>query len=283
MRVYLDYNIYNSIQKDNNFNQIRQSGHKFYLSVIHVEEFYKAYQRDKEGHNRQNLENLKDIMISLSPNGILNPQQGSRIINKREKFEDCLSRVKKDNTQKQIANFAKQELEHQKRESKTNIEKDIKNLNNSNLSPEEIWSAIIVQEKIKAYQWQTSTDVLKTLKPVYGLRVAVNQSEQHKYPPFALQKNIYKKVESNFQWIEETIECLDNILCECCYNRDNNSRKAESGIYDVGHLIYATYCDLFVTLDKKLLNKAQAIYYYLGAETKAISYDDFKKELKTEV
>lgn len=279
MRIYLDYNIYNSIQKDNNLNQIRQSSHKFYLSVNHVEEFYKACQRDKEQNNREKLEDLKNIMILLSPNGILNPQQGKRIINKKEKFEDCLFRIKAYNTQKPIESFAKQELEYQKGESKKNLENDMKNLNNSNLSSEKIWSIPIVQEKIKEFQWEFSSNIFQRLEPIYGFWVAMNQSMRYTHPQFTLHQNMYGKVENNFQWLETVIEYLDNILCECCYNRDNNPRKAESGIYDVAHLIYATYCEYFVTLDKKLLNRAQAIYYYLGAETKAISYDVFKEEL----
>ena len=54
-------------------------------------------------------------------------------------------------------------------------------------------------------------------------------------------------------------------------------RKTISGIHDVSHSIYATYCNYFVTLDTNFRKRVEAIYYYLGLETKVRSFDDLEK------
>lgn len=276
MRFYLDYNIYNNIQKDNILNSLSESNHRFYLSVNHIEEFYKAYVRDNGGSNHKKLNELQCIMTTLSPNGILNPGMGTRIINKSETFEDCLQRIKSNNTQEYIRHSGYEELQYQKEEAKKNSENSLECKHSSNCSPEEIWQLPVVQEKIKDFRWETKNEVFQRLTKVYGCKIAIRQAEKHKIPKFTLHSNMYREIQDNYQWLEYVIEYLDDILCECCYNRDRDVRTAESGIYDVAHIIYATYCEYFVTDDKRLSKRASAIYSYLGVMTKTIPYKELK-------
>ena len=99
IRVYLDYMIYNKIQEQGNVKKFANFNCNYYLSVNHIEEYYKAKVNDLQDENAIKLDSVKSIMQQLSPNGILNPQKGSRIIHKRESFDDCLMRIKQYNTQ----------------------------------------------------------------------------------------------------------------------------------------------------------------------------------------
>ncbi|EFI9568875.1 hypothetical protein LZ617_25125 [Escherichia coli] len=53
-----------------------------------------------------------------------------------------------------------------------------------------------------------------------------------------------------------------------------------SGVHDTTHVIYAAYCDVFVTHDKKLLNKARETYKWLGVNTLVLTPDEFVKYLE---
>ena len=60
---------------------------------------------------------------------------------------------------------------------------------------------------------------------------------------------------------------------------DTSARTSISASYDLQHVLTATYCDYFVTNDKKLQKRANALYTYTGANTKCISYEEFIKLL----
>ncbi len=76
--------------------------------------------------------------------------------------------------------------------------------------------------------------------------------------------------------LQTTIEFLYEVLQECGYNSDKKN-TAVSGIYDTSHIIYATYCDFFVTNDTRLAKRVKAIYYYLGIGTKVVTFEEFSK------
>lgn len=68
-----------------------------------------------------------------------------------------------------------------------------------------------------------------------------------------------------------------NLLEKIGYHREARN-KSRARLHDVSHIIYAAYCDTFVTADKKLAKKAQAIYSMLGICTRVLSEKEFETQ-----
>lgn len=49
--------------------------------------------------------------------------------------------------------------------------------------------------------------------------------------------------------------------------------------YDANHAYFASYCDYFVTNDKRTMNKANVVYQLMEINTVSLSYDDFASQL----
>ena len=116
----------------------------------------------------------------------------------------------------------------------------------------------------------------------------------YKLPYFEIVPNMYNDTRMSYVQLEFSLEVLGDILNEVGYCKDNKVEKVKSGVYDTEHSIYATYCDLFITNDnfgiglenntalfitndKKLTKRLNAIYGYLGVGTRCISYNEFEK------
>ncbi len=92
---------------------------------------------------------------------------------------------------------------------------------------------------------------------------------------FKLREGCLKGERISFQLEEMLFEYLNKVLCKCGYNKDKNERTTQSGIHDVSHMIYSTYCHYFVSNDSKMIKRANAIFHYLGIETEGLSFDGF--------
>lgn len=129
IRIYLDYNIYDGICKKKIEDSIfRNKNTNVFLSVAHAEEYYKACKNDVEDENSDKLSDIFNEMISLTPNGILNPSK-TRIKNINEKLNVCLERVRKYDTGNIVTNNGKALHEIQK-ESVESYVKDNKKVIN---------------------------------------------------------------------------------------------------------------------------------------------------------
>lgn len=73
---------------------------------------------------------------------------------------------------------------------------------------------------------------------------------------------------------EMTIEKIFEFLEVRRYFPDKSTQFL-SGLHDTTHAIYAAYCDVFVTNDKKLRNKTTAAYTWLGINTLILSPSEF--------
>lgn len=93
LRVYFDYNVYDLIQR-NKFSYTKRNDIDVFLSVSHVEEFFKAKENDVENKNEEKLQNIQELMKNLSKSGILLKPSKSRIVAQKEAFEVCLDREK---------------------------------------------------------------------------------------------------------------------------------------------------------------------------------------------
>lgn len=74
------------------------------------------------------------------------------------------------------------------------------------------------------------------------------------------------------------MEYLHKVLSRCGFHRDKDVRKTISGIHDVSHSIYATYCNYFVSLDANFRKRVEAVYYYLGFDIDVLSFDDLMEK-----
>lgn len=64
------------------------------------------------------------------------------------------------------------------------------------------------------------------------------------------------------------------------YHQDKQNYKSELALaFDAGHLIKASYCNVFISKDNNLIKKAEAIYYYLNIKTKIINLNTIKSPI----
>ena len=283
-RIYMDYNIYTKLANEEIFIPNRYYEYaKVYISVAHVEEFYNAKENDKKGDNKAQLDEIRLLFTKkLNNSGILNPQIKGRIINKKELFDECLERVSMFDTRKNIEDSAVILHKMNKDKFAELRKKDINAMNNSNCSIQEIWDRNEVVEGLSGFSERIKLNnnySFDILKEIYGDSSAAYLSK-FKIRDFTLERGLFRGERPDFKELELTIEFLQELLNACGYYSDKNQRTTKSGIYDTEHAIYATYCTYFVTDDKNLRNRLDAIYFYLGISTKCISYNEWCENLK---
>jgi len=280
-RYYFDYNIYEKISKENmRIDSEFLQHNNIFLSVAHIEEYYKAYKNDVENLNRVSLENLKNIMIEISKKRIiLNPTKNSRIHAKSETFDECYGIIEKYDTRDIVENDGQEINKLEKIVVDSLREEDSIAKYNSTLGKEEIWERPEVINGISEFSGfyniynSICFDRLVSVYGVNGAKKGITVLPKD----FKLCKDCFKNYVPNFHLLEMVIEYLHKILNRCGFHRDKEVRKTISGIHDVSHSIYATYCNYFVTLDINFRKRVEAIYYYLGLETEVRSFDDIEK------
>lgn len=280
-KVYFDFNVfvYLANGKINISDDILKKSDIF-ISVAHVEEYYKAYKNDEGMKNVEFLKNLKKTMITKKKQGIiLNPTSkgnSNKIIdNKPQAFEDCYKIVERYDTRQCIENIG----EFLNEKEKKNIDKLRKNNPNlthiSNFNKKEIWNIAEVIEEIQKFPEYVVkyNKLLEEFNQRYRIERKVLSN-------FSLEKDCFKKENIDFDTLECIIEFMSNLLSRCGFYRDKNPKKTASGIHDVSHLIYATYCEYLVSFDCRFRKRAEAIYYFLGIDTRVLSFEEFINEIK---
>ena len=285
-RVYLDYNIYVSLAKGKikmPENYSRYS--KIYVSVAHAEEFFNAADKNDSEENREHIETLWNLLTrDLNNNGILNPTM-TRIVNKPEKFVDALQRVREYDTRQSIEQNAEIIHASQKTDVNSLLEQDKSSMDNSNLSPEDIWKRPEVINAISKCREEIdlrNCGQVRMLMKDYGWYKANLIARQTRLKAFDLHQDIFKGERPNFHKLEFLMEFLQDVLNSCNYNRDKTVRTVNSGVYDTEHAIYASYCNYFVTNDAKLSKRLNAIYYFLGLETRCLSFKQWCDKIEEE-
>ncbi len=283
-RVYFDYNIYVKLAKGTillpeNYSQCA----KIYVSVAHAEEFFNAKDKNTSPENSEHIEKLWNLLThDLNNNGVLNPSP-TRILNKQEKLSDALDRVREYDTRQTIKEHAETIHSTQQAATAAVFAQDKSSMDNSNLSREEIWKrseVIAALGKCRAECDLRNRESPMALTKNYGWYIARLISRITYLKPFDLKQNIFKGERPNFYQLEFLMEFLQNVLNGCGYNRDRDVRTVNSGVYDTEHAIYASYCDYFVTDDKRLSKRLNAIYYYLGLKTECMSFDEWCNTIK---
>lgn len=233
--------------------------------------------------NTEMLEKMKKLMISISKQGIiLNPSE-QRIIAKRETFDECLIRVMKYDTRNIVERNGRYLDELNKENIKILQKKEHAVKNNSNLNAKEIWKRPEVINELSKFDEYYKNYVYASqilLYQNYGGEASSVLKKKKLPPKFQLHYKCFDTYDYEFSLLEMIIEYLNNLLCKCGYHKDKNVAKTCSGIHDVSHMIYATYCHYFVSCDSGLVERANAIYEYLGLEVKAIAVEDFRNKFQ---
>lgn len=277
IRVYFDYNVFDLIIRKQFFYNKKEEIDIFY-SVAHVEEYFKAVKNDVKEENIGKLQEMKYLMTSLTKSGIiLNPSK-NRVVAKCEAFQICLDRVTRYDTRENVERNGEY-LFNKFREKKAKLqEADPKIKNNSNLAAEDIWKRPEVIEELSwfsEYYEYYKQIYIKVLHATYGLESVRVLNKIQFSKEFKLEHGCFEKDIYSFSLLELVIEYLNNVLCSCGYHKDKNVSRARSGIHDVSHIIYSTYCQYFVSGDTGLVARANAIFEYLGLTTKAITINKF--------
>ena len=152
--------------------------------------------------------------------------------------------------------------------------------NISNKDENDIWDVKEVKQEIYNYTQilpyiiyeQNNGYENQILKNKYNIVLGISND-------LKLEKGSYNKLKNKYADLEIIIEILFNILTSCGYNRDKGIRKVTSGIHDVSHAIYGTYCDELITNDQKFYKRCKAVYNYLGIKTKVLTLNDFLNEI----
>ena len=284
-RVYLDYNIYVRLANKNiEMPAEYEKYSKVYISVAHAEEFYNAQKNDRDNQNVVQLQLIEKLLTKdLNNNGVLNPTQASHIINKQENFSESLKRVREHDTDTFIQKSASimHSIYEEKYKNLRNTNKNV--LNFSNLPYQDIWEQPEVITEVNKFEAEVEVmnqSIYTALKQTYGSIIASEQERKGRLEPFPLMKDLFKGKRQQFKKLEFIMEFLQNVLNICGYCKETTERTVKSGVYDTEHSIYATYCNFFITEDRRLRNRLNAIYYYLGLETRCFSFQEWCDMLK---
>ena len=153
------------------------------------------------------------------------------------------------------------------------------------VSPQEVFSVCSQPSRIK------NMEILREASKNFALgydrnrlieKLGINVKELNNYSVEKLSSKygrvIVDYVISSAITIQEGFQSFFNILDWMGFWRDKYKERSNMArAYDAGHAYFATYCDYFVTNDKRTMNKANVVYQALGYKTVAMSCMDFMK------
>ena len=237
-------------QDDNLKSIIEDVSSKDYLIVFspaHIEEIAVSEKRDNQSKDRIN-DDLKFIS-NLTKNNSLRPTTRNNCILFSETPNECYERVVKDYSRNDYAELIEKDILE---DAHTNPLSEPKEMNNK--LPEDILKDVKVKK-----------DILQKL--------VENNIIEKKHIKKALQWK-FKDIRSKFYIFESYVEMSARYLEKLGFFREKK-RNYRSRLHDVSHIIYSSYCDIFITNDKKLYNKTKAIYTFLKIDTKIYLKDEF--------
>lgn len=134
------------------------------------------------------------------------------------------------------------------------------------------------------------TNKVSNIKPNHDCilkELSLKKIEMNNISPDNIFKHIDSSLRNSINKIsinEYIIECeakgkavystLFNLLDAVCYWKDKNGMEV-SRLYDASHAYNAQLCDYFVTNDKRLRYKTEAVYRFLGVNTLVITPNEF--------
>lgn len=272
--IYLDNNIVIDIKNKRNHevigavDKLKKDGHRIVFSPAHLEEIANTVK-----HHGQSIESANEKVVFLKeltdsycllpyPRNNLVLIRNDGIKTYKENPEDTYNRVMSMHDRNIIAeNHQKYKLLKGEEIEASGIIKKIE-ANNSD-----------IQAALEAYR----NDLNKIVRSNHvSLKRHPDFSEFVPKQRIAASMIRFAYIRQYFPIFEMVVEKLMEHLESQRYYPDR-SEKFVASLHDTTHAIYAAYTDVFVTNDGNFAKKIQAIYKWLGAETKVMTREEFIK------
>lgn len=255
VKIYFDHNVIVYLRNGSSEDTLlkveaqKRAGCKFLFSPAHLEEIAVSQKRDGVGENI--VDRDIDFLTDLCERNSIRPVSRERVELFTEFPRECYARVVDMYDRNDIAESMEKGFFSDVNEKFENNSKKI-----NNLDPVSIFNETI-----------TNREML-----LFSLRQAglISQSEALE----CLQSWSFKTLNSKFAVREYMCNWLANWLEIIGYYREAES-KSRSRMHDVSHIIYASYADVLVSNDAKLLKKTAAIYSILEMSTKVLKLDQY--------
>lgn len=270
--LYLDHNIYISALNDDKLKEYLKSlasrNIQCIYSPAHIEEVHRV-KNDSTSPHYNKMDKLMEIIGEITNNKEALPTIAGVDIYS-ESPQKCYKRVFSFDTTKRVENDSLSRFSIDSAHYKVSLANDIHAESISTLDEKNVWEYPSIKAEIdnlcnnissEICSYNNSEDVL--LLKFCGVDKSLPQD-------FSLHKNQYSVYKNHHNQLEYAIEILFRVLNYSGYNAEKGERTSISGTHDVSHAIYATKADLLISLDKKFCKKCQAVYYYIGANTKVI-------------
>ena len=249
----------------NKINETDRNNNIFVYSPAHIEELAVSEMRDSYPH--EDIKRDLRLISALTSNLELLPYIGNntRVINNDgiylcdENPFECYKRVTKNYYE--LNNYCEEEQKELLKNFKENnyFSTDAKELNN--IQPENIFHLHFHQR------------VMIGMNYIHAMRDEYNEEIIHEE---AIAIN-FSEIKNSFKKVSVIIEILANILEAYRYHAEATKKnRPRSRLHDVSHIIYASYCDKFISNDARLRIKAKAIYSYLKIPCQVLSTDEWQ-------
>lgn len=252
-KLYLDFNIINYL-KDNSLDGVQDiidtfDEYTIVFSPAHIEEIAVSEKRENQPKDIINQE--LDFLYKLAKTNALRPITRDECVIYNETPFDCYDRVIKYYNKNDLAEDIEKIVIEQAHDFPISEPKYM-----NNVKPEEVLMPFIYREFI-----------LKELLN-NGL-IDKKDIEQ------ALQWT-FDDIKDRFYIYEAYVNSASNLIERIGFFREA-VQKYRSRLHDVSHIIYAGYCDIFITNDQKLFMKTKAIFSLLNIETKVEYLNDLQQ------
>lgn len=250
MKLYLDNNIFiylenGSMRISDLEDLIQNKITKIVYSAAHIQESLEIKgKNDEEKFNRifQRLKTIENITNSFYLNENLNTEVFEIIESPYEVYKTITEVPFAQNAMKSLANFVDEE---QRRETRAllNINPELIN----NYSPSEVVEQL--SKKLSSSQYKTS--FLDMIEAGFS------------YFPNGQNFGLSNRIAAIFELLDLLGYWKDK------YNDKSNYAR----LWDSNHCFYASYCDYFISNDKRTVNKSKVVYSLYNITTQIISPD----------
>lgn len=278
--IYLDHNIFieliqNKIQLD---NLLKSTNSYVVYSPAHIEEIAVSFKNHNIPEKTINLD--LNAISSITNNNIMFPNHGvdnsnidyAAYIKKEHPFE-CYKRVI---SQYHVNSNAEKINKEVLLDAKDNSFNGNKPIEINNIHYKEILKVLLDEQHItiKETLIMSYNNFIKEVENSHLIKLGYINKFDFNFDDF----------KNNFFKISTVIELLANILESNGYHYEKTTddkllKKGRSRMHDVSHMIYGAFSKKFITGDKKLFKKTEAIYSYLKIDTIVLFYDQEKKIL----
>lgn len=260
--LYLDYNVVSYFRTGNfsekisfeqkNIVDFLKRKYSIAFSPAHLEDI--AASKIRCGTSDEIIKNEIDFLTYLAENHSMRPITREKLEIYYDEYPiDCYKRVIKYYENNNWAEKIEKELIYEANENKSSTPREMNNLPQNkvldNVDYKKLISFHLIQNGLL-----DSDGFLKSLTWTFV------------------------DIKERFNVVEMYINIAANILEYIGYYRESN-KNFRSRMHDVSHIIYGAYSDLFISEDKKIRKKAQAIYSMLKIPTRVLSLSEFKEEL----